>query len=518
MPARRLSLLLLAAACGGSDPDDASDTTEAATTEAVTTTDAAPTTDAASTTDAAPVGPTYYQDIAPVLSERCGACHVAGGVAPFALSTYEQAEMFAPALRVSVELETMPPWPPGGATPELLYDRSLPEAERELLLAWVDAGAPEGDASDPAPLRQPEQAALPTVDLTTDLGADYVPDASLSDDYRCFVIDLGTTADQVAVGYQWKPGNHKTVHHVLSTLFTPESASAIAALDDADAGPGWSCFGGYSNIPGAEAVGSLGGWVPGVTAVNYPAGNTPPIATTAILSTTLTTYTTIRKRRMSGPSRNWCTPATRTDTISGVRVSKRPSSGSRFGWPGRETTTCGEFSSDRRCTRAATPSRPEVGEIARTRPPLQAYPVHGRVALSHPAGHQEGRHDQPGPVTPPTGCPAHWPGEGWRRGPVRAISPTTGRSSARPRRIGWVRKTAHREQPDRSIVNSRIGIMNSRIGIMNSRIGHREQPDRHRERPDHRLTSAASAAAACGSSMVVTDPAAGLVLVANCSY
>ena len=35
----------------------------------------------------------------------------------------------------------------------------------------------------------------------------------------------------------------------------------------------------------------------------------------------------------------------------------------------------------------------------------------------------------------------------------------------------WVRKTAHREQPDRSIVNSRIGIVNSRIG-------HREQPDR----------------------------------------
>lgn len=42
-----------------------------------------------------------------------------------------------------------------------------------------------------------------------------------------------------------------------------------------------------------------------------------------------------------------------------------------------------------------------------------------------------------------------------------------------------VRKTAHREQPDRSIVNARIGIVNSRIG-------HREQPDRHREQPDRR--------------------------------
>ncbi|MBL9103131.1 MAG: monooxygenase [Myxococcales bacterium] len=281
MHPRKLSLLLLAAACGGSDADDSAD----ATGDASTTSDAATgeTTAAASTTEAAPVGPTYYQDVAPVLSERCGACHVAGGVAPFALSTYEQARMFAPALRVAVELETMPPWPPGGATPALLHDRSLPPAERELLLAWVDAGAPEGDAADPAPLREPEHAALPAIDLATDLGVDYAPDASLSDDYRCFVIDLGTTEDRVAVGYHWKPGNKKIVHHVLSTLFTADSAAAIAALDDEAAGPGWPCFGGYSNIPGAESVGALGGWVPGVTAVNYPAGTGAAVPAGALL-------------------------------------------------------------------------------------------------------------------------------------------------------------------------------------------------------------------------------------------
>jgi hypothetical protein len=44
-----------------------------------------------------------------------------------------------------------------------------------------------------------------------------------------------------------------------------------------------------------------------------------------------------------------------------------------------------------------------------------------------------------------------------------------------------MRKTAHREQPDRSIVNARIGIVNSRIGVVNSRIGVVNSRIGHRE-------------------------------------
>ncbi|MFY0533332.1 hypothetical protein [Nannocystis pusilla] len=124
---------------------------------------------------------------------------------------------------------------------------------------------------------------LPSVDLATDIGHDYVPDDSLSDDYHCFVIDLGTAEDRVALGYQYTPGNRKTVHHVLSTLFTPDSLAAIQAVDDETPEPGWSCFGGYSNIPGATAAGALGGWVPGVTASNFPAGTGVDVPAGALL-------------------------------------------------------------------------------------------------------------------------------------------------------------------------------------------------------------------------------------------
>lgn len=217
-------------------------------------------------------GPTYYQDIAPVLSERCSGCHRAGGAAPFALTSYAESAPFAALIRGSVEAGTMPPWPPGGDSPALMHDRSLTADEAALLGAWADAGAPEGDAATAAELRAPEVIALPSIDLQTDIGTDHVPDDSLTDDYHCFMIDLGMTEDRVATGFQFIPGNGKVVHHVLSSLFTADSRAAIEAMDAATPEVGWPCFGGYSNIPGATSIGALGGWVPGVTAVNYPEG------------------------------------------------------------------------------------------------------------------------------------------------------------------------------------------------------------------------------------------------------
>src|SRR5437879_6466216 len=34
---------------------------------------------------------TWYQDVAPIVSAHCMSCHQTGGIAPFALTTYEDA-------------------------------------------------------------------------------------------------------------------------------------------------------------------------------------------------------------------------------------------------------------------------------------------------------------------------------------------------------------------------------------------------------------------------------------------
>ncbi|MCB1671122.1 MAG: cytochrome c [Gammaproteobacteria bacterium] len=99
--------------------------------------------------------PTYYSDALPVFQKNCVACHqdnppdVGGISAPFSLADYEQARVWAPLIRRAVETGYMPPW---GAHErhkgQFVGERYLEKAEKELILAWVDGGAREGDPAD----------------------------------------------------------------------------------------------------------------------------------------------------------------------------------------------------------------------------------------------------------------------------------------------------------------------------------------------------------------------------------
>jgi hypothetical protein len=87
----------------------------------------------------------------------------------------------------------------------------------------------------------------------------------------------------MATAFKVTPGNGKVVHHVIITLFGSEQLAALQQLDDAQPGPGWQCFGGP--VPSGSGItpsGSLGAWVPGVTAVAYQAGTANRIAANAI--------------------------------------------------------------------------------------------------------------------------------------------------------------------------------------------------------------------------------------------
>ena len=231
----------------------------------------------------AATGPTWAHDVAPLVSEHCSSCHAERGIAPFALETYAQARPMAAAIARDVESKKMPPWMPGGQTPALLHERTLTAAQIATFVAWSENGAPEGDPSRAAPLPPPEVVAFGSADVATDIGADYVPDTALADDYRCFLVELGVTEDRMAAAFQVTPGNRKVVHHVVTTLYAGSSKAALQALDAQSPGPGWQCFGGAVPTGStADAVGSIGAWVPGVSAVRYPAGTGNRIPANAI--------------------------------------------------------------------------------------------------------------------------------------------------------------------------------------------------------------------------------------------
>jgi len=88
---------------------------------------------------------TYHSRVSRIVNQNCVTCHRVGGVGPFPLDSYEQVYGFRYMIRFMVSERLMPPW---YASPEhgvWANDRSLSERDKRDLLAWIDAGAPEGD-------------------------------------------------------------------------------------------------------------------------------------------------------------------------------------------------------------------------------------------------------------------------------------------------------------------------------------------------------------------------------------
>src|SRR4051794_10203904 len=96
----------------------------------------------------APLPATYHRDIAPLVQEKCGGCHVEGGIAPFPLQTYEQTFLMREAIKAATQARIMPPWMPDSECTPYEGDRSLSSEQIDLLGRWVDEGGSEGDPSD----------------------------------------------------------------------------------------------------------------------------------------------------------------------------------------------------------------------------------------------------------------------------------------------------------------------------------------------------------------------------------
>lgn len=109
---------------------------------------------------AIPDQPTFHRDVEPILQANCQNCHrskpidISGMVAPFALTSYEEARPWAKSVARAVSAKEMPPW---FATEEFHgvfeNERSLTEDEIATIVRWANTGATKGDAADaPAPL------------------------------------------------------------------------------------------------------------------------------------------------------------------------------------------------------------------------------------------------------------------------------------------------------------------------------------------------------------------------------
>lgn len=212
-----------------------------------------------------PTGPTFSNEVVRIFQQHCQTCHREGDIAPFSLVTYEEAKPFAALIKIMTQTRQMPPWKPSEGCGDFRDERRLSDAEIDTVAQWVDAGAPEGDGSQlPAPLDFGGGWALGEPDLVLSSDEPFTPPAG-TDTYRCFTIPTNLISTAYVRAVDTHPGDRATVHHLISFI---DTTGASVALDEAEPGPGYTCFGG----PGFQTSATLGGWAPGSRPLEMPEG------------------------------------------------------------------------------------------------------------------------------------------------------------------------------------------------------------------------------------------------------
>jgi len=166
----------------------------------------------------------YEHDVVPILQEKCVQCHVKGGIAPFAMNSYETVFGWSHMMREVLRTKRMPPWhadPHYGVFEE---DLSLSVEELQTLVHWIDAGAQKAEGeNDPLAENKLEKAewTLGEPDLLIRLNKEEIPATGIID-YRYQIIDVELEKDVWANALHVIPGNDEVLHHVIASVIYPE--------------------------------------------------------------------------------------------------------------------------------------------------------------------------------------------------------------------------------------------------------------------------------------------------------
>lgn len=211
---------------------------------------------------------TFHRDIAPIIHANCMSCHRPGESAPFPLTNYEEVSRKAKTIQRVVEDRYMPPWHANHELTDFQNVRRLDDDEVRLIANWVAAGKPEGASNDsPEPPVFTEGWQLGKPDLIVTMAVAYDVPADGPDIYRNFVLPLDLDEDKWVKAIELRPSARSVVHH--SLYFLDDSGTA-RKLDGKDGKPG---FRGMS----FRKSGSLGGYVPGVSARKLPGDLARPL-------------------------------------------------------------------------------------------------------------------------------------------------------------------------------------------------------------------------------------------------
>lgn len=181
-----------------------------------------------------------------------------------ALDSYERVRPWGKAIERAITSGAMPPWHADPAYGHFANDRSLPAADRELLLRWLRDGLPAGAAAAPlddcrAPSGDCAAATatgaerpwrIGTPDVVLELPEVAVPAAGEMP-YHSYLMDTPFSSDVWVAAAETRPGDPGVVHHVIVEV---AAQPGLRSGED------------------PRTVGSLGGYVPGDGPLVMPPG------------------------------------------------------------------------------------------------------------------------------------------------------------------------------------------------------------------------------------------------------
>ena len=191
----------------------------------------------------------FNKEIIRIFERNCLGCHAPNKIkADIPLTTYEEARPWAKAIKEEILEKRMMPFQAVKGYGSFQHDYALLQRDVELIVSWVEGGAPRGDAKDYPKaaierLIEGKEWKLGKPDLVLEPAAEVVLEAGAMET-RCVSLPTGLKQGRTINAVEFQPGNGAIV----------EAASiSLAANCEADAP-------------------AIAEWVPGVQPSRLPAG------------------------------------------------------------------------------------------------------------------------------------------------------------------------------------------------------------------------------------------------------
>jgi hypothetical protein len=171
----------------------------------------------------------YEKTIAPLLLDKCVACHRTGGIGPWQMTSYDMIKGFAPMIREVVRTQRMPPWDVDPHYSAFSNDRGLSTEQARTLVHWLEAGSPRGSGSDPLLSQKKDWPEWPLgkPDLIVELPEFKVP-ATGTIPYQMLKVENPLDHDVWVRAMDWLPGQRAVVHHIIASAGGAERRGAIS--------------------------------------------------------------------------------------------------------------------------------------------------------------------------------------------------------------------------------------------------------------------------------------------------